>query len=148
MDRPGEYFTWHELTRSTAAAERRIENIPTATARNNLRRLCEDALDPIRRAVGGPVRITSGYRSDALNKAIGGSKSSAHVHGLAADIKADGLTAEELARIVHATVEDLDQVIWYAPERGGHVHVGLAGGRARHQTLHAPAAGGYVPWTP
>lgn len=143
-DRPGQFFAWSELTRTNTG----LPNDPGPVERDRLRRLCLEALDPIRRAVCRPVRVTSGYRSPAVNAAVGGSATSAHAKGLAADIKVEGLSAEELARIVVRVVSDLDQVIWYAPERGGHVHVGLRSLLGRRQTLHAPATGGYVPWTP
>lgn len=146
---PGEFFTWAELARSGVATARGIRNEPDELQRANLHRLCLDALDPIRRAVGGPVRVTSGFRSRALNDLLKGAASSAHMRGLAADIKAEGLEAPDLARICAEVVADYDQIIWYDPERGGHVHVGLSTQpKGRRQLLHAPLAGGYRPWTP
>ena len=57
--------------------------------------------------------------------------------------------AEALATAIVRLSVPFDQVIWYAPERGGHVHVSFTTKRRnRSETLHAPAAGGYVPWRP
>ena len=81
------YFTISELTYSTKARELHIDNMAfSLTVINNLTDLTENLLDPIREAWNAPLIITSGYRSDALNKAVGGSKTSAHRYGLAVDV--------------------------------------------------------------
>ena len=119
-----------------------------------VRALCVNVLDPVREALGGPVEITSGYRTPQTNALIGGSKTSQHMTGEAADIKGRvGRTrrigAEALARIIVAHAHDFDQVIWYDTALGGHVHVSYTTARPnRRQTLHAPAGGGYSPWRP
>lgn len=86
-------------------------------------------LQYLRDRIGRPIRITSGYRSEAYNARIGGSKTSRHVYGLAADIDVANMGADELAQLVVDTAaeegEMWDQVISY-PKTGGHVHVGLA----------------------
>jgi uncharacterized protein YcbK (DUF882 family) len=115
----------------------------------NLRRLVDDLLDPLRSDLGAPVRVTSGYRSPEVNAAVGGSKTSRHMRGLAADIKVKGMEstalAERIDELRSAGVLDYDQVIAYAASRGGHVHVGLAPGGVtpRRQMLWAPKGGGY-----
>ena len=81
------YFSISELTYSTKARELDIDNTPFSyTIIDNLTNLTENLLDPIREAWSAPIIITSGYRSDALNNAIGGSKTSAHRYGLAVDV--------------------------------------------------------------
>ena len=80
------YFTIKELCASFKAAELGIKNEPTKQALVNLESLVLNILDPLRAAWGGGIIVTSGYRSAALNKAVGGSASSAHRYGLAADI--------------------------------------------------------------
>ena len=86
-------------------------------------------LQYLRDRIGRPIRITSGYRSEAYNKRIGGSKTSRHVYGLAADIDVANMGADGLAQLVVDIAteqgEPWDQVISY-PKTGGHVHVGLA----------------------
>ncbi|MGA0946703.1 MAG: D-Ala-D-Ala carboxypeptidase family metallohydrolase, partial [Candidatus Nanopelagicales bacterium] len=104
---------------------------------------------PLRERLARPVKITGGYRTPQTNALIGGSKTSQHMVGEAVDIKVGGVPAEDLARAIVDFADDWDQVIWYAPSRGGHVHVSYTESRAnRRQTLHAPASGGYSPWRP
>ena len=80
------YFSIKELTASAKATALGIKNEPTKQALVNLESLVLNILDPLRAAWGGGIIVTSGYRSVALNKAVGGSPSSAHRYGLAADI--------------------------------------------------------------
>ena len=98
------------------------------------------------RCVGG--HSSSGTCSLEVNDAMHGSPGSQHTLGEAADIWADGLTGEELAMVIHQLGLPFDQVIWYAPERGGHVHVSFTERRPnRSQVLYAPATGGYLAWS-
>lgn len=80
------YFTIEELCRSTKAKKLGIDNTPTDKAVENMTRLINVVLDPLREAYGKPITTNSGYRSPALNKAVGGAKSSQHLTGEAADI--------------------------------------------------------------
>ena len=70
-------FTLHELTRSNSALRLGIDNSPTKDGVHKLTILANSILQPIRNALG-PIRITSAYRSPALNTAIGGSSNSQH----------------------------------------------------------------------
>lgn len=81
-------FTIQELTASTTAEAKKINNDPTPEAAENLKLLVDKVLDPLRDAYGKPVIVTSGYRSPALNAAVKGSKTSQHMKGQAADITA------------------------------------------------------------
>lgn len=80
------YFTISELSRSTKAQAMGVDNTPTPGAAENLNRLMEQALDPLREAWGKPIYVNSGYRSPAVNKAVGGVPTSHHLKGMAADI--------------------------------------------------------------
>lgn len=80
------YFTLKELTRSTTATAKGIDNTPTPEVEKNLTLLVENVLDPLREIYGKPITVNSGYRCPELNKAVGGSKTSDHVKGFAADI--------------------------------------------------------------
>ena len=80
------YFTMTELCKSTTAAEKNIDNTPTASAAKNLTALVDYVLDPLREAFGKPIYVNSGFRSTTLNKAVGGVVASMHLIGLAADI--------------------------------------------------------------
>ena len=148
-DRISEHFTLAEMMRSQTATRRGIDNTPTPEAQRAMQILVAYVLDPLRAGLGSPVRITSGFRAPEVNRAVNGSPTSQHMLGEAADIKVDGYGAEALATAIVRLGLPFDQVIWYAPERGGHVHVSLTEKRPnRGQMLHAPAAGGYVAWTP
>lgn len=81
------YFTINELTKSATASRRGIDNTPSSTIKANLTELVDNILDPLREAWGSPIIVTSGYRCQQLNKAVGGAKSSQHVYGQAADIR-------------------------------------------------------------
>jgi len=145
----GRFFTWVELTRSAAATRLGLDNRPPPEAQEALRQLVAQVLDPLRAALDLQVHINSGYRSPAVNQAVRGSATSQHMKGEAVDIRVDGVTAVALATAIVRLGVPFDQVIWYAPERGGHVHVSFTTKRAnRRQTLHAPAGGGYTPWMP
>lgn len=142
--RPGQFFTWGELTRSGEASRLGIANTPTADHYRRLGLLTARILDPLRVALGRPVSVTSGYRSVELNKAIGGADSSQHMVGEAVDLKVEGYPAIDLARRIHDLGLPYDQLIWYAPERGGHVHVSHAADRPQRGDLrYAPVQGGY-----
>ena len=145
--RLGAHFTLRELTVSSKASALGLDNAPPPEAVRRLGLLVERVLDPLRSALGRPVRVTSGYRSPAVNAAIGGSRTSQHMTGEAADIKVEGVSAPDLAAAIVRLGLPVDQVIWYAPERGGHVHVShRADGRQRGEVLEAPVGGGYVAW--
>ena len=80
------YFTITELCYSETAKEKGIDNSPTTEVRANLVTLVNNLLDPLREAWKSPIRVTSGFRCGVLNKAVGGSTTSAHLYGLAGDI--------------------------------------------------------------
>ena len=82
----GKYFSIGELTRSSVARREGIDNTPPPDAEMRLNRLIDRLLDPLRERWGGPITVTSGFRSPRLNEAVGGVPSSQHVKGEAADI--------------------------------------------------------------
>lgn len=93
------YFTLKELTRSATAEAKGIDNTPTPEVEKNLTLLVENVLDPLRKLFGKPITVNSGYRCPELNKAVGGSKTSDHVKGFAADIT--GGSKEENERLFY-----------------------------------------------
>lgn len=140
------HFTLAELTRTSSG----IKNEPGPTHLENLRALCEELLEPLRAALGAPVRVTSGYRDALVNARIGGAKNSRHMLGLAADIKSGAGDAAHILRVLYQLdLLELDQAIGYDPAFGGHVHIGLAppGVTPRRQYLWRDA-GGYRAWRP
>lgn len=80
------YFTINELCKSATATKLGINNNPPAVVKTNLENLVKNVLDPLREAYGKPIGVYSGYRSNALNKAVNGAKNSQHLTGTAADI--------------------------------------------------------------
>jgi len=81
------HFSLSEFTRSATAERLGIDNTPPQEAIDNLIALCQNVLEPLRRHVGQPVVISSGYRCKALNKKVGGVRNSQHMTGEAADIQ-------------------------------------------------------------
>lgn len=145
LDRPGVHFAWSEfeVTRTN------LPNTAPPEARARILALVAEVLDPLRRDVGGPLVITSGYRSPAVNAAVGGSSSSDHLTGGAVDIRPpQGWDAARLARRVIALGLPFDQMIGYAPERGGHLHIGHRPGGGRRQVLWQGATGRATSWAP
>lgn len=82
------YFTVDEFLRSGVAQERGIDNSVGIDSLRNVEALVENVLDPLREAWGKPIVVNSGYRCEALNRAVGGATASQHVKGQAADITA------------------------------------------------------------
>lgn len=80
------YFELNEFLQSDTAKKRGIDNTPTFEAVDHLEELVTVILDPLREAWGSPLRVSSGFRCKALNKAVGGANTSAHLTGYAADI--------------------------------------------------------------
>lgn len=81
------YFTLQELISSDIAKKKNISNIPSFEVVEHLSELTVKLLEPLREAWGGPIKVTSGYRCEKLNRAVGGVASSAHMRGDAADLQ-------------------------------------------------------------
>lgn len=81
-----EHFTLEEMTYSATAVKKGLINIPSKAEIKNLKELCTKILEPLRKEIGLPIKINSGYRSVKVNAAVGGVSTSAHVFGYAADI--------------------------------------------------------------
>lgn len=144
----GRYFTLAELTVSDTARRLGLDNTPPPEAWANLERLVRYVLDPLWEAVRRPVTITSAYRSPPVNLAVSGTAIGPHSMGEAADLMVRGMSAEDVARLIVRMGVPFDQLIWYAPERGGHVHVSLTVRRPnKGETLYAPPSTGYTRWT-
>lgn len=83
-------FSYDELIASSTAKRLGLDNTPSYEEKEKLRQLAEDILQPIRDAWRAPIVVNSGYRSQEVNKAVGGSKTSQHLKGEAADISIGG----------------------------------------------------------
>jgi len=151
-----------EVTRSETAKRKGISNMPPPEHIENFKLLAEKVFQPIREHFAVPIRISSGYRSAALNKAIGGAgktvngvyiPSSQHCTGEAIDIDMDG-TSVTNAAIFNYIKDNLafDQLIWEfgTDTNPDWVHVSYEStGKQRKQILKAVKKGGatsYVPY--
>lgn len=143
------HFTLEEFTRSTTAARRGLDNTPPPEAVEALLALALTVLEPLREHVGRPVCILSGYRSKAVNRALGSPDGSQHTVGEAADIEVPGMPAVEVARWILANV-DADQVILEFP--GAHEWCHVSHRRPpqhnRGQALTAGRVNGLVRYVP
>lgn len=120
------HFSLDEFLQSETAARMGKRLVPPVDVEANLRRLCETVLEPIRVKLGRPMVVSSGWRPTWLNIIIGGSKTSAHMEGRAADIKVVGMSPLTFSRWiqVNASTEGwpIDQVI----QEGQWTHIGIA----------------------
>ena len=110
----GKYFTINELTKSSTAQRLHIDNNPTQEVKDNLNKLIDNVLDPLRELYGKPIIVNSGYRCVKLNKAIGGAKNSQHLVGQASDIRTVQNTKEsnkELFDLIKNSKLPFDQLI-------------------------------------
>ena len=127
------YFTIEEMTKSSTAKANGIDNTPSEEEVLKLQKLIEAVLDPLREWYGKPIKVNSGYRCEALNKAIGGAKSSQHMLGEAADITVG--SKEENEKLFDYIKDNLefDQLI--NESNFSWVHVSYREGRLRKQVL-------------
>jgi hypothetical protein len=133
------YYTLARLAHSDTARERGLDNIPPADAIENLRRVAR-GLDRVRRLLGHPLEISSGYRSPALNAAVGGAARSQHTLGEAVDFCCPGFgTPADVARAIRDSGIAFDQCIL---EFGRWVHLSFsAAPRRRTLSIYSTATG-------
>ena len=105
-----DHFTLSELTKSSTAERRGIDNEPGSTEIENLITVCDQILEPVRGHYGIPFAPSSGFRGLELNRAIGSSDSSQHVKGEAVDFEVPGIANKEVALWVMENCE-FDQLI-------------------------------------
>ena len=119
------HFTLEELCASDTAKARGISNKPNTQQTVNLVYLAAYVLEPLRKAMGEPIKIGSGFRSQALNKAVGGVQNSQHLKGQAADLCIDGNIAKGKKWFAYIKNHlPFDQLIWEHNEKGNYwVHV-------------------------
>ena len=136
-------LTLFEMTRSETAKRKGVSNQPTPEHIENMKVLAEKVFEPIRDHFGVPIYISSGYRSAALNKKIGGVKNSQHCTGEAIDIDqsghSSGITNKEIFNFIKDNLS-FDQLIAEFKEGNdlGWVHVSYKRiGNQRKQILIA-----------
>lgn len=132
-------LTLQELIHSNTAKAKGIDNSPTNEHLRNLIEIANNIFQPLRDAIGKPIRISSGYRSEKLNKAVGGSKTSQHNKGQALDLVATtGFTNKDIFDYIKKNLE-FDQMIWEfgTDKNPDWVHVSYNKGKNRKQVLKA-----------
>jgi zinc D-Ala-D-Ala carboxypeptidase len=144
-------FTLEEMTRSEYATRNGLNNTPNSVQLSNLTDLCK-MLELIRSYLDAHIRITSGYRSVEVNVGIGGSKTSQHCYGQAADIET-GHTTKELYGLIKDMVQrgliTVGQLICEFADSptGGWVHISLPTATKKNEFLIATKIGGKTVYT-
>lgn len=149
-----QHLSLAEVTRSETAKRKGISNMPTPEHLENFKNLAINIFEPIRRYFDRPIHISSGYRSKALNTAIGGSLTSQHCTGEAIDIDMDGnsngITNKHVFDYIKQNL-NFDQLIWEfgTKDNPDWVHVSYeSSGKQRKQVLRAVKQGGKTLYTP
>jgi len=108
-----DHITYAEAIHSNTAKRRGIDNTPNPTQVENMKLTAEKIFEPLRKFVGGPIKVNSFFRSPELNTKIGGSKTSQHCKGQAIDID-DVFGYKTNAEMYNWIKEnlDFDQMIW------------------------------------
>jgi hypothetical protein len=108
-----DHITYAEAIHSNTAKRRSIDNTPGQTQVEAMKLLAEKVFEPLRKWVGGPIKVNSFFRSVPLNEAIGGAASSQHCKGQAMDID-DVYGKKSNAEMYNWIKEnlDFDQMIW------------------------------------
>ena len=132
------YFSYSEFFRSDMAEKNNLVNIPSdedlSKVLGNIKALVTNVLDPLRAMIARPIVITSGYRSPQVNKLVGGSNTSQHLSGKAADIHVQGYTPPQMD-MVYRTIQmyyDFDQLILY-PKKNI-IHISWNGDKNRQES--------------
>lgn len=140
-------FSLSELCFSQSAVSKGIDNTPSQEVIDNLTNLVKNILQPLRDITGKPITINSGYRSVKLNKSIGGSPTSEHCFGYAADIEIFGLDNKELFNIIRKNFKFTQLILEFYEEgvaNSGWVHVSYNPSDLKCQCLVATKVNGKV----
>lgn len=144
-------FSLHELTKSETALRMGYENTPGETETDALRLLCEKVLQPVRDHYGKGVKVNSAFRSTESNSAVGGSKTSDHCKGMAADIEIPGVANAELAQWIMDNLDYTQLILeFYTPgiPDSGWVHVSYDPANLKNQELTATKVAGKTTYLP
>jgi zinc D-Ala-D-Ala carboxypeptidase len=139
-------FTLQELIASEVGSRNGWDNTPNATELANLTRLA-GLLEDVRKTLGKPILINSGFRNKQINDAVGSKDSSQHRIGCAADIRVTGMNPDEVCRAIIASDIQFDQLIrefWDKDRGGGWTHISVpntAEQTPRNQALIIDRAG-------
>jgi hypothetical protein len=144
-------FSLHELTKSETALRMGYDNTPGEAETEALRLLCEKVLQPVRDHYGKGVKVNSAYRSPESNAAVGGSKTSDHCKGMAADIEIPGVANAELAQWIMDNLKYTQLILeFYTPgiPDSGWVHISFDPSNLKCQELTATKVAGKTTYLP
>lgn len=127
------HFTLQEMERSQTAIRHGIINKADTSQKKALVDLCLNILEPLRTLVGKSINVQSGFRNPTVNSLVGGSSTSQHMKGQAADINVEGMTPTELFDLIRNSTLPYDQLI---DEFSSWVHVSYKP-NPRHQAMLA-----------
>jgi hypothetical protein len=133
-------FTLHELTKSETALRHGMENTPGPAEAAALTRLAMEVLQPVRDHFARGVKVNSGFRHPEVNAAVGGSRTSDHCRGMAADIEIPGVPNAELAQWIADNLDYTQLILeFYTPgiPDSGWVHVSYDPTNLKKQNLTA-----------
>ena len=125
-------FKISELIHSEIAERCKISNMPDIKSLDNILDLILYCLQPIRDVIAKPMIISSGYRSKALNKKVGGSVNSQHLSGQAVDFTVKNMKPDEIINIIKKNNIEFDQLI---NEYDKWVHISFNKEKNRKQIL-------------
>ena len=113
MEKISKHISYHEGTYSRTAERRDLDNTPNKEQLKCMKEVAENLFEPLRKWVGGPIKINSFFRGEPVNTAIGGSRKSQHMKGQAIDID-DTFGHKTNAEMYHYIKDnlDFDQMIW------------------------------------
>ena len=144
-------FTLSEMTKSETALRFGMDNTPTESEIENLRVLCENVLQKVRDYYGMGVKVNSGFRHPLVNAKVGGSTTSDHCKGFAADIEIPGIPNAELAEWIAEHLEFRQLILeFYTPgiPDSGWVHVSYNPADNKKQVLTATKQNGKTVYLP
>lgn len=144
-------FSLNEMIKSETALRHNIDNTPDEWVTENLRILCENILQPLRNAYNTGIKVNSGFRHPEVNAAVGGSKTSDHCKGLAADIEIPGVPNADLAKYISENFKFTQIILEFytsgIPDSGW-VHVSYDPTNLKCQTLTAVKENGKTVYKP
>jgi zinc D-Ala-D-Ala carboxypeptidase len=144
-------FSLEELTKSETALRFGLDNTPNDQELSNLVALCESVLQPIRDHFGKGVKVNSGFRDPEVNAKVGGSKTSDHCKGMAADIEIPGVANADLAQFIVDNMTFRQVILeFYTPgiPDSGWVHVSYDITDNKKQVLTATKQNGKTVYLP
>ena len=131
-------FSMEELVASNTARMKGIDNTPDKEIEARLVQLAQQVLQPLRDSYGKPIKISSGYRCQALNKAIGGVSTSQHLKGEAVDINNGQSENKKLFLLASKMIKEGVITVGQLIDEKGYkwLHISLPDNKHRNQILH------------